>query len=107
MVAQYTPAIRQAADKSDMPTVSQNAALLKQSFTEVETFFKKSGKVEAMKLAGDARLEAEALQRIVATGKWDDVKTQAGTVQQKCATCHNQYRERYDDGSFRLKVASK
>ena len=100
-------AIRQAADKSDMATVSQNAMLLKQSFTDVETFFKKANNPAAMKLAGDARIEAESLQKIVATGKWDEVKTQAGAVQQKCAACHNQFRERFDDGSYRLKVASK
>lgn len=100
-------AIRQAADQSDMATVMQNAVMLKQAFTEVEAIFKKSGKPEAMKLAGDARLEAEALQRIVATGKWEEVKAQAGAVQQKCAACHGAFRERYDDGSYRLKVASK
>jgi hypothetical protein len=100
-------AVRQAADQSDMPAVTQNALVLKQGFTEIESFFKKAGNVEATRLAGDARLEAEKLQRIVATGKWDEVKSQAGTVQQKCAACHGVYRERFDDGSYRLKAASK
>src|SRR6266850_3105340 len=33
----------------------------------------------------------------------DAAKTAAGTLQQACGTCHNTYRERFDDGSFRIK----
>jgi mono/diheme cytochrome c family protein len=40
-----------------------------------------------------------------AAAKWDDVKASAGTLGQKCAACHGAYRERFDDGSFRIKVA--
>lgn len=97
-------AIRGDADRTDMAAVKQHAAILKQSFTEVEQFWKQKGKPEAMKLAGDARLGAENIDRVVSTGKWDEVKTAAGTLQQSCQACHGAYRERFDDGSFRIKA---
>ncbi|MCC7417725.1 MAG: cytochrome c [Acidobacteria bacterium] len=100
-------AIRQAADKADMAAVRQQAGLLEQSFDEVEKFFDKQDRKDGAQFAADARLQAAALARIVATGKWDEVKTATGTLQQKCGACHAVYRERFDDGSYRLKMASK
>lgn len=100
-------AIRSDVEKTDMPAVKQNAEILRQAFTEVEAFWKKQGKADAIKWAGDARLGAENVERIVATGKWDDVKAAAATLGQSCQTCHAAYRERFDDGSFRIKVAGR
>jgi hypothetical protein len=100
-------AARAAANEADMPTVRQNAALLKQSFTQLQEFFDDKDNQDGMKLAANARTSAEALEKTVATGKWDDVKAATAAVQQTCQACHAVYRERFDDGSFRLRVASK
>ena len=100
-------AARTAANEADMPTVRQNALILKQGFTEIENLFKKSNLTEAMKMATNARTKAEELERSVATGKWEDVKAAAAAVQQTCQACHGAFRERFDDGSFRIRVASK
>jgi hypothetical protein len=96
--------IRGLADKSDMAGIRQNTATLRQSFTEVEAFFKQRNRPDAVKLAQDARAAVDNIDKVVGTGKWDDVKTAAQELQQKCAACHNANRERFDDGSFRIKV---
>jgi len=90
-----------------MEDVKTNAAILKQAFTDTESFWKAKGKADATKWAGDARLQADTIEKDVATGKWDAVKASVGTLGQACATCHGAYRERFDDGSFRIKLGTK
>jgi hypothetical protein len=98
---------RAAANEADMPTVRQNALILKQNFTAIEDVFKKSNLTEAMKMATNSRAKAQELETAVATGKWEDVKAATAAVQQTCQACHGAFRERFDDGSFRIRIASK
>ena len=66
-----------------------------------------AGVADAQKWAADARAQSEALERAIADGKWDDAKAAAGTLQQACSACHGAYRERLDDGSYRIRTESK
>ncbi len=100
-------AIRQAVAAAGGENAAQHAATLKQAFTETEAFWKKRGVADAQKWAGDARAQSEALERAITDGKWDDAKAAAGTLQQVCSACHGAYRERLDDGSYRLRTESK
>jgi hypothetical protein len=95
-------ALRAGVDKSDVENANKNAATLKQAFTDTEAFFKPK-KPDATQWAVEARKHVETIQTAVAAGKWDEAKTTAGTLQQACGRCHGQYRERFDDGSFRYK----
>jgi cytochrome c556 len=97
-------ALRGAMDKSDAKVVQDNAQILKQAFTQTEAFWKARGKPDAVKWAQDARAHADSIDRAVVAGKWDEVKASAGTLAQQCAACHGAYRERFDDGSFRIKT---
>jgi cytochrome c556 len=106
-VAPAFAALRGAVDKSDMEATKQNATALKQAFTEAESFWKGKGKADATKWAADARTQADAIDRDVATGKWDAIKTSATTLGQSCTSCHGEYRERFDDGSYRIKREPK
>ncbi len=101
-VAPAFAALRAGIDKSEVENATKNAAALKQAFTETEAFFKPK-KPDATLWAADARKQVETIQAAVIAGKWDEAKTHAGTLQQACAQCHGQYRERFDDGSFRYK----
>jgi cytochrome c556 len=105
MMKQVAPAfaaLRSGIDGSNAETATKNAAVLKQAFTETEAFWKPK-KAEPTQWAHDARLKVESIQAAVAGGKWDEAKASAGTLGQACATCHGAYRERFDDGSFRIK----
>ena len=99
-------ALRPAVDASNAETAGKNAAVLQKAFTDTEAFWKPK-KAEPTLWAQNARKAVEAVQAAIAAGKWDDAKAHAATVGQACAQCHGAYRERFDDGSFRIKPGSK
>lgn len=92
-------------EKSDAKGAQEQAAALKQAFIATEAFFKPHGKTDAIGWAQDARKTAEAIELAATAGKWDEVKASTGNLGKMCQTCHTAYRERYDDGSFRAKLA--
>src|SRR5258706_13003554 len=108
MMKRWAPAsaaLRGGIDGSSDETATKNAAVLKQAFTDTEAFWKPK-KAEPTQWAHDARLKVESIQTAVAAGKWDEAKASAGTLGQACTTCHGASRERFDDGSFRIKAGS-
>jgi hypothetical protein len=96
-------ALRKAIEGSDAPETSKNALALKQAFAETEAFWKTRSRTDAVGWAVDARKLAEAIETASAIGKWEDVKTAVGTLAQACQSCHAIYRERFDDGSYRIR----
>ena len=96
-------ALRGDIDKMDAALTKEHAAVLKQAFTATEAFWKTKAKTDAVQWAVDARKDADALDAAVTAGNWDQAKASAGTLGQKCAACHGAYRERLDDGTFRIK----
>jgi hypothetical protein len=100
-------ALRQAAAGSDATAAAGNTTVLKQSFTEVERFWKPRGKADAMQWAQDARKQVESIERALAGGKWEEAKTSVGSLGQTCQSCHGTYRERLDDRTYRIKPLVK
>lgn len=96
-------ALRQIVGAAGGGNAAPHAAALKQGFAETEAFWKKRGNADAEKWAADARAGADALERAIAAAKWDEAKTSLSSVQQTCAACHGAYRERGDDGSYRIR----
>src|SRR5262249_42615508 len=105
-IAPASAALRADADKMDANLVKEHAVALKQAFAQTEAIWKAKGKADAVQIAADARKLAETIELDAAGAKWDEVKTSAGTLNPKCGACHGVYRERFDDGSFRIKVPS-
>ncbi len=106
VIAPASAALRTDADKMDANLTKEHAAALKQAFTQTEAIWKAKGKADAVQIAADARKLAETIETDAAAAKWDEVKTTAGTLNTKCGACHGVYRERFDDGSFRIKTAN-
>jgi soluble cytochrome b562 len=100
-------ALRTAVDGSKADVTSQNLAVLKQAFAQTESFWKSKNVPEAAKIAQTARGHVDAVEKAAAAGDWDAAKKSAASLQQTCGACHNTYRERFDDGSFRMKVPDK
>jgi len=105
-IAPAQTALRGALDKTDMAVAKENANVLKQAFVQTEAFWKPKGKPEATKFAEEARKLSEQIGTAIATGNWDEAKTHAGTLGQQCAGCHGAFRERMDDGTYRIKTTS-
>jgi hypothetical protein len=97
-------AIRQAVNEAAGYEGVEHAVTLKQAFADTETFWKKREKPDAMKWAAEARTHAEALEQAIGAGKWDDAKAALSGLQQTCSACHAAYRQRGDDGSYRIRL---
>jgi len=96
-------ALRSALDKTDMAVAKENANVLRNMFTQNEAFWKPKGKPDAIKFAEEAKKLSEQINAAIGTGNWDEAKTHANTLGQQCAGCHGAFRERMDDGTFRIK----
>ena len=99
-------ALRQAVTASDADAVKQHAAALKTSFGETTSFWKARAKADAMKWADEARVQADALERATARGEWEAVKSAQTALGQACQNCHGAYRERLEDGTYRMKASA-
>jgi cytochrome c556 len=99
-------ALRGAIDKMDAAAVKDQTAILSKAFTQTEAFWKTRGKSDAVGFATEAKKHAEAINSAAAAGSWDDAKAAAGPLGRQCQSCHTAYRERLDDGSFRIKTGS-
>jgi hypothetical protein len=100
-------ALRTGIDAANSDAATKNVAVLKQNFADTETFWKGKSKADAIEWAADARKQVDLIDHAVAAGKWDDAKAPAAALATKCASCHGAYRERLDDGTFRIKLAPK
>lgn len=98
-------ALRKALDGKDLNLVKEQATILKTAFTETEAFWKARGNTEAMNIAAEARKHAEGILLNVGLGHLDAAKTSITPLGATCASCHGKFRERMDDGTFRIKTA--
>jgi len=96
-------ALRQAIDGSNSGEASRHASTLQQAFTEVEAFWVKQARADAVSWARTARLQSEAVGRAAAGSQWSSTKTSVDALGQQCQACHGVYRDAFDDGSFRIK----
>jgi cytochrome c556 len=64
------------------------------------------GQSAAAEWAREALVHSASIERAAAAGNWDAVKTSAGALNQLCQNCHGVYRERLEDGTFRIKAGS-
>jgi len=98
-------ALRKALDGKDLNLVKEQATILKTAFTETEAFWKTKGNTEAMTWAADGRKHADAILINLGLGNLEAAKTSITPLGATCASCHGKYRERMDDGTFRIKTA--
>lgn len=102
-VAPAFAALRAGLAGSNVNLTMTNAAVLKQAFAETEAIWRTRGTTDALQWTAEARKNAEAIEAAATTGKWDAAKTASGPLGRSCGTCHTAHRERFDDGSYRIK----
>ena len=102
-VAAANGTLRKAVEASDAAITRDSAAALKQAFTKTADFWKARGRADAATWSDDARTLAESIDRAAAGGAWDEIKTSAEALGQTCQKCHAAYRERLDDGTYRIR----
>ena len=99
-------AIRKSLDSKDMAGSKEQATLLKDSFTQIEAFWKAKNNEEAMKFAAEGKSHADNILANLGMNNVDAAKTSIAPLGATCGSCHGKYRERMDDGTFRIKTAS-
>jgi cytochrome c556 len=97
-------ALRQALTDTDAPTVKTQAGILRQAFSDAQVFWKRKGRTDAVGWATDAREHVDTIQRSAQKNDWDAAQASASSLGKMCQNCHGAYRERLDDGTYRLKA---
>lgn len=98
-------ALRKTLDGKDPAAAKEQATLLKASFTEIEAYFKSKNNEEATKFAGEGKTHADAVLVNLGINNIEAAKTSITPLGATCASCHGKYRERMEDGTFRIKTA--
>lgn len=81
-------------------------AKLKAALAEAETTWDDEGASYAAQISREARDHVATVERAAAAGDWSGVKAGVNALNQTCGTCHTIYRERQNDGTFRIKPGS-
>lgn len=88
---------------SDAAATAETGEALSVAFTEAEAFWKARGTADALEWTRTARSHVATLERAAGAGHWDQVKASAAELGRVCQTCHAAYRERLEDGSYRVR----
>ena len=97
-------ALRQAATATNAEEVRVQAGALNKLFVQAAAFWKTKPHPDATQWNEDAKRESDALAAAAAKGDWEAIKTTVPKLQGACSSCHGQYRERLDDGTYRYKA---
>jgi hypothetical protein len=97
-------ALRKALDGKDLNLVKEQATILKTAFTDIETFWKAKGNTEAMNIATEGKKHSDGILMNLSLGNLDAAKTSITPLGGTCASCHGKFRDRMDDGTFRIKT---
>jgi cytochrome c556 len=95
--------LRTAVTASNAATAIESTKVLTGAFAEAEAFWNARAATDALEWTRTAHAQVTALERAAGAGDWDQVKASAGELSRMCQTCHTAYRERLEDGTFRLK----
>ena len=98
-------ALRKALDGSSVDLTKEQATVLKDAFTQIEAFWKAKNNEEATKWAGEGKSHADAVLINLGINNIEAAKTSITPLGATCASCHGKYRERMEDGTFRIKIA--
>ncbi len=98
-------AVRKTLDSKDMAGAKEQATVLKDAFTQIETFFKAKNNAEATKWATEGKQHADSILVNLNMNNIEGAKTSITPLGGTCASCHGKYRERMEDGTFRIKTA--
>jgi hypothetical protein len=97
-------ALRKALDGKDLNLVKEQATILKTAFTDIEAFWKTKNNTEAMNIATEGKKHADGILLNLGLGHLDAAKTSITPMGATCGNCHGKFRDRMDDGTFRIRV---
>ena len=99
--------LRKALDSGTGDTAAEQAKVLQQAFADTEAFFKSRSKSDAVQWAQDASKLSQSIQKDLGAKNVDGAKASAGDLGKACQTCHTAYRDKAEDGTYRLKPGTE
>src|SRR5690349_18953949 len=87
-------AVRKSLDSKDMAGAKEQATLLKDSFTQIEAFFKTKNNEEAIKIAAEGKQHADAMLVNLGMSNIEAAKTSVTPLGGVCGNCHGKFRDR-------------
>jgi len=96
-------ALRAATEESKADGVAENAVKLEAALSQAEAIWAGLGEIKGAQWTHDARDATAAIRSAAGAGTWAEANASAGALNQMCQTCHAAYRERQDDGTYRIK----
>jgi len=98
--------LKTAVQASNAADVAKSAAQLKPAFSKTEAVWDEVGQASAGQWARDAQEFIASIEHDAAGGDWEHVKFAANKLNTLCGSCHGAFRDRADDGSFRMKAGT-
>jgi hypothetical protein len=95
-------ALRTGAQESRPDVVKTNLAAIGSAFAQTEAVLGEL-KHAALAPAREARAQVLSIETALQAGNWEAVQSSAAALNQTCQGCHTAFRERQDDGTFRIK----
>lgn len=90
-------------ESKNAAAVEKDGAATAEAYKAMASFFKARKNDDAVKWSDDSAAGAAGAAVAAKAGDWDKVKSQWGAVGKNCKACHDKYREKLDDGSYKIK----
>jgi cytochrome c556 len=95
--------LRKNLEAKNGEAAAADAKKLQEVFTQVHDFWMKKKIEGATKFASSAQNGFNEVSQLAAAGKFDEASAALKTTMTNCGGCHNAYREKAADGSWKIK----
>lgn len=84
--------------------IEKDATATAESYAVMAAFFKAHKTDDAVKWSDDSTEAARATAAAAKARDWEKVKSSWGAVGKNCKACHDKYREKLEDGGYKIKL---
>jgi cytochrome c556 len=102
-VGKTTKAFKANFESKNAAAIEKDGATTAEAYKAMAAFFKARKNDDAVKWSDDSAAGATGAATAAKAGDWDKVKSEWGAVGKNCKACHDKYREKLDDGSYKIK----
>jgi cytochrome c556 len=103
LVGKTTKAFKANFESKNAAAIEKDGAATADAYKAMAAFFKARKNDDAVKWSDDSAAGASGAAVAAKAGNWDKVKSEWGAVGKNCKSCHDKYREKLDDGSYKIK----
>jgi cytochrome c556 len=95
---------RSGMESKNSAQVTKDAARVAEIHKQLASFWKDRKIEDAVKWSEETSVAATAVVAAVKADDWEKAKTQLQSYGKSCKACHDAYREKLADGSYKIKI---